>query len=95
MSFCIGKPILKGVFKLLRKFKVIIEYDEDEGGYTVTVPALPGCITEGETVEEALENSKEAIKGFLEAMQIQGKQLPLKDSQLLFGEVEVHVSPAP
>jgi antitoxin HicB len=61
---------------LLRKFKVIIEHDEDEGGYTVTVPALPGCITEGDTVEDALENAKEAIMGFLEALRIQGKQLP-------------------
>lgn len=72
---------------MTHRFKVIIEHNEDEGGYTVTVPALPGCITEGETVEEALENVKEAIAGFLEAMQIQGKQLPAKDSELLFGVV--------
>ncbi len=80
---------------MLRKFKVIIEHDEDEGGYTVTVPALPGCITEGDTVEEALESAREAITGFMEALKIQGKQLPERDSQLLFGEVEVHDSPTP
>ena len=80
---------------MLRKFKVIIEHNEDEGGYTVTVPALPGCITEGDTVEEALENAREAITGFLEALRNQGKQLPERDPQLLFGEVEVHDSPAP
>lgn len=38
-----------------RRFKVILEWNEDGGGYTVTVPALPGCITEGDTVEEAIE----------------------------------------
>jgi predicted RNase H-like HicB family nuclease len=54
---------------LLRKFKVLLEYNEEEGGYTVTVPALPGCITEGKTVEEALENTREAITGFLEALE--------------------------
>jgi antitoxin HicB len=79
---------------LLRKFKVLLEYNEEEGGYTVTVPALPGCITEGKTVEEALENTREAITGFLEALRIQGKQLPEKEPQLLFGEVEVHDSPS-
>ncbi len=80
---------------MAHKFKVIIEHNEDEGGYTVTVPALPGCITEGETVEEALENVKEAIAGFLEAMQIQGRLPPAKDSELLFAEVEIHDAPAP
>ena len=39
-------------------FQEVLEYNE-EGGYTVTVPALPGCLTEGDTVEEALENAKE------------------------------------
>ncbi len=51
---------------MLRTFKVILEHDENEGGYTVTVPAVPGCLTEGETVEEALENTREAITGYLE-----------------------------
>ena len=37
----------------------------DEGGYTVTVPALPGCISEGNTREEALENIREAIELYL------------------------------
>ncbi len=53
-----------------RRFKVILEWNEDEGGYTVTVPALPGCIAEGDTLEEALENTREAIAGYLEALSI-------------------------
>ncbi|HEY5003947.1 MAG TPA: type II toxin-antitoxin system HicB family antitoxin [Ktedonobacteraceae bacterium] len=44
--------------------KVILEPSE-EGGYTVYVPSLPGCISEGETVEEALSNIEEAIKLYL------------------------------
>lgn len=39
----------------------------EEGGYTVMVPALPGCITEGDTEEEALAHAREAIQGYLEA----------------------------
>lgn len=39
---------------------------EDEVGYTVNVPALPGCITEGDTVEEALANAREAIGLYIE-----------------------------
>lgn len=38
----------------------------DEGGYTVYVPALPGCISEGETVREAVDNIREAIQLYLE-----------------------------
>ena len=37
----------------------------EEGGYTVVAPALPGCISEGDTGEEALENIKDAIHGWL------------------------------
>ena len=47
------------------KLKVILEKSE-EGGYTVFVPSLPGCISEGDTRKEALDNIKEAIKLYLE-----------------------------
>lgn len=59
-----------------RRFKVVLEWDEESGGYTVTVPALPGCITEGDTLEEALRNAEEAITGYLEALKIQGRPIP-------------------
>jgi len=42
--------------------------DKDAGGYTVRVPALSGCITEGDTLLEALENTKEAILAYLESL---------------------------
>lgn len=56
------------------KFKVVLEPAE-EGGYTVYVPSLPGCISEGDTREEALENIKEAIELYLEPKE---KALSLK-----------------
>lgn len=48
--------------------KVILEPSE-EGGYTVLVPALPGCISEGDTKEEAIKNIKEAIELYLEPVE--------------------------
>lgn len=47
------------------KLKVILA-PEEEGGFSVAVPALPGCYTQGETVEEALANAREAAEGWLE-----------------------------
>ena len=48
------------------RFNVVLETAE-EGGYTVFVPSLPGCISEGDTKEEALKNIKEAIELYLES----------------------------
>ncbi len=50
------------------RFKVVLE-PSDEGGYTVYVPALPGCISEGDTIEEALKNIREAIELYLEPVE--------------------------
>lgn len=47
------------------KFKVVLE-PSDEGGFTVYVPSLPGCVSEGETIEDALANIQEAIELYLE-----------------------------
>ena len=46
------------------RYRILLE-SQEEGGFTVTVPALPGCISEGETKKEALANIKDAIKGWL------------------------------
>ena len=52
------------------KFKVILEH-QPEGGYVAYVPALPGCFSQGETIEETLENIKEAIELYLEVLEEQ------------------------
>ena len=49
-------------------FKVLLEPSE-QGGFTVYVPSLPGCISEGESVEEALENIREAIELYLDPIE--------------------------
>lgn len=48
------------------EIKVILE-PQEEGGYTIFIPSLPGCISQGETKEEALKNIKEAMKLWFEA----------------------------
>lgn len=50
------------------RLKVVLE-PSDDGGYTVYVPSLPGCISEGETVEDALKNIREAIELNLEPVE--------------------------
>ncbi|MCW6169456.1 MAG: type II toxin-antitoxin system HicB family antitoxin [Thermoplasmatales archaeon] len=57
------------------RFTVVMEKDED-GIYVVTVPALPGCISDGRTVEEAMSNIKEAIQGFIDDMNADGEAIP-------------------
>ena len=50
------------------RFRVVLEPSE-EGGFTIYVPSLPGCISEGETEEEALRNIQEAIELYLEPVE--------------------------
>lgn len=55
---------------------------EPEGGYTVMVPALPGCITYGDNVDEAISMAKEAIELYIEELKDHGEPVP-DDSDLL------------
>ena len=60
-----------------RSYTVLIMPGEaDEGGYWVKVPALPGCVTQGETVEEALAQAKEAIEAYILGLKDQGLPIP-------------------
>ena len=54
-------------------FTIIIEKDET-GYYTAEVPALPGCVSQGKTPEEARENIKEAVEGWIEVMNDKAKK---------------------
>ncbi len=51
--------------RFIMKIKIVLE-PSDEGGFTVFVPSLPGCISEGDTREEAIQNIQEAIELYLE-----------------------------
>lgn len=57
-------------------FKVLLEPDTETGGYVVVCPSLPGCYSQGETLQEALTNIKEAIQLCLEDMAANGEEIP-------------------
>lgn len=61
-----------------RRFKVVLERNE-LGGYTALVPILPGCISEGDTRDEALANIREAIEVYLDSLQADGEPIPSED----------------
>ncbi|HEU65454.1 MAG TPA: type II toxin-antitoxin system HicB family antitoxin [Chloroflexi bacterium] len=61
------------------KIRIVLEASE-EGGYTVYVPSLPGCISEGDTEKEALANIKEAIELYIESLQADGEPIPSEEA---------------
>ncbi len=74
-----------------RTFTVILEPDLEEGGFTVVVPGLPGCVTEGDTREEALANAREAIVGHLRALAKVGQRPPEGDVEVDSVQVDVAI----
>lgn len=59
----------------MSKYLVYIQPAE-EGGFVASCPALPGCVTQGETVAEATEMAREAIEGYLESLRAHGEPIP-------------------
>ena len=58
-------------------YTVVLE-TEKEGGFVVSVPALPGCLTEGENRAEALRNAREAIAAYIEELRSRGEDIPVE-----------------
>ena len=61
----------------------------EEGGYVVTIPALPGCISEGDTFEEAAAMIKDAMEGYLAVLNDEGKEIPVEKSDVIITKVTV------
>ncbi len=74
---------------MLKHFKIVIE-EEREGGYSVFVPSLPGCASQGESIEEAVANIKEAIELYLESLRQDGLPIPESDIKVVVKDVEVN-----
>ena len=55
------------------RYTIILHPEPEAGGYSVTVPALPGCVTQGETLEEAITMAKDAIRLYVESLLAEGK----------------------
>lgn len=78
--------------KTLRSYSYSVFYEEaEEGGYVASVPALPGCHTQGETIEETKRNVQEAIALYLESLLAHGEPIPVEGPSFQ-GRVSVPVS---
>ena len=73
----------------MKRYTVLLIPDSQVGGYTVNVPTLPGCITERDTLDEALENAKDAIALYLEDLAANGEPIPEELAQPSLMTVEV------
>ncbi len=70
-------------------YTILLEPDPDEGGFTVTVPELPGCITQGDTYEEALARAREVIALHVEGLAADGLPVPVERARPVLTTVEV------
>ena len=68
----------------------VILHQAEEGGYWAEVPALPGCYSQGETVEQTMRNVKEAIESHLEALREDKQEIPTEE-ELVIGRVKIAV----
>jgi len=64
-----------------RTYTVVLTPDREAGGYVVTCPALPGLVTEGDTLEEARQMARDAIAGYLEGLRELGRPIPPGEDQ--------------
>lgn len=75
----------------MRRYTVVLVPDPHDGGYTLTVPALPGLVGQGDSREEALAMAREAIAFHLECLADEGEAIP-DDGAILVEHVEVAVA---
>jgi predicted RNase H-like HicB family nuclease len=61
---------------MVRQYTIFLHPEREDGGYSVEVPALPGCRTQGETLEEAIANAKEAIAVWIASAEAHGEPIP-------------------
>ncbi len=71
------------------KYTVILQ-KEGDGGYVGTVPALPGCVSQGDSREELLRNIEEAIELYLEDVKAAGEPIPVEDDREYIDVVTTH-----
>jgi len=79
----------KSLSKKILEYTAIFEPAE-EGGYVVSVPALPGCVTQGETFEEASAMVKDAIDGYLSVLKEEGEDIPQERPEVVITKVSVN-----
>ena len=71
------------------RYTVLLERDDEAGMYVVSVPTLPGCFTQGATVEQALERAREAVGGHVAALAELGEPVPVETSPPLLTSIDI------
>ena len=72
-----------------RRYTVLLTPELEDGGYSVAVPALPGCRTQGNSLQEALANAREAIRLYLEDVIASGEPVPEERARPQLAQVDV------
>ena len=78
----------------MTRYTIVIDPEPDGSAFNVFVPALPGCYTWGETVEEALHMAREAITGHIAALMAQGETVPVEKAAPFVTGVDIDVPAA-
>ncbi len=71
------------------RYTVLLERDDEVGLYVVSVPTLPGCFTQGATVEQALERAREAVAGHVAALMEIGEPVPVEAIPPLLTAIDI------
>lgn len=80
-----SKPISRKVLEYTAIFE-----PAEEGSYVVSVPSLPGCVTEGESFEEASLMIKDAVEGYLAVLKEEGQTIPEEKSEVVISKITVN-----
>lgn len=83
-----GHIIAKKKIAQILKYTVVFEPAE-EGGYVVSVPTLPGCVTQGDTFEEAVAMIKDAIEGYVAVIEEEGEEIPQESKEVVITKITV------
>lgn len=78
----------KKISRKILKYTAIFE-PAQEGGYVVSVPAVPGCVTQGDTFEEAVVMIKDALEGCLAVLKEEGQEIPQETEDVVVTKVSV------
>ena len=79
----------KSLTKKVYQYTAVFEPDKEVGGYSVSIPFLPGCFSEGETFEKALSNIQEAASLYLEVMKKNKEKILREESGVIIAPVQI------
>lgn len=77
-----------------RRYTVLLYHEPEDDGFSVVIPSLPGCVTQGETIEESLANAREAITVYLRSLAKHGEEIPVEDEPPVVASVIVEAPAA-